>query len=47
MCGLAAGIYANHCMHHALQEEQYFEGTGGVLLDVSHASPHPYHGVQR
>ena len=21
-----------------------FEGTGGVLLDVSHAIPHPYHG---
>lgn len=26
------------------QEEKYFEGTGGVLLDVSHTSPHPYHG---
>ncbi|PRW44436.1 hypothetical protein C2E21_6561 [Chlorella sorokiniana] len=26
------------------QEEQYFEGTGGVLLDVSHVAPHPYHG---
>ena len=25
-----------------LQKE--FEGTGGVLLDVSHAKPHPYHG---
>lgn len=28
------------------QAQKEFEGTGGVLLDVSHATPHPYHGRQ-
>ncbi|KAL4423326.1 hypothetical protein ABPG77_006121 [Micractinium sp. CCAP 211/92] len=25
-------------------KEHRYEGTGGVLLDVSHAEPHPYRG---
>lgn len=39
----------NHQLHGRLRPMHFFlqrrfEGTGGVLLDVSHAEPHPYRG---